>query len=108
MVEPAPGRFRRDREPRTRWLPAHQKRAGVGCWAANRSYMARARIKRWKRTDPFDPEQLAEFAAAMAGLIRAWSPILPPGRSSRSRRKGRVRRDPTWPTPSGGIAQGSG
>jgi hypothetical protein len=77
MIEPSPSRFRR--EPRTRWLPAHQKRARLGCWAVNRSYLARARIQRWKGTDPFDPEQLAGFAAAVAGLIRAWSPVLPPG-----------------------------
>jgi hypothetical protein len=71
MIEPSPSRFRRDREPRIRWLPAHQKRAGLGVWAANRSYLARARIKRWKQSDPLDPEQLAEFAAAVVGLIRS-------------------------------------
>src|SRR5262249_17384694 len=71
--------IRRYREPRTRWLPAHQKLAGLGCWAANRSHAARARIKRWKRTHPLDPAALGEFAAAVADLVRAWSPVLPPG-----------------------------
>jgi hypothetical protein len=70
---------RRWREPRTRWLPAHQKRAGLGVWAANRSHAARARVKAWKRTHPLDPAALAEFAAAVADLVRAWSPILPRG-----------------------------
>jgi hypothetical protein len=64
---PSPG-VRRCREPRTRWLPSHQKRAGLGCWAANRSYQARARIRAWKRTAPFDPETLTGFATAVGGL----------------------------------------
>ena len=76
---PAPSRFRREVEPRTRWLPCHQKRAGLGVWAANRSYQARTRIKAWKRSAPFDLTELAGFAAAVADLIRAWSPIVPSG-----------------------------
>jgi hypothetical protein len=76
---------KRWREPRTRWLPAHQKRAGLGVWAANRSHAARARIKRWKRTHPLDQAALGEFAAAMADLVRAlmWTDLNPlplPGR----------------------------
>ena len=78
-TEPSPSRFRRDREPSNRWLPTHQKRAGLGVWTAGRSAQARAAIKAWKRTAPFDPAKLAEFSAALAGLIRAWSPVLPPG-----------------------------
>jgi hypothetical protein len=85
--DPSPSPItRRWREPRTRWLPAHQKRAGLGDWAANRSHAARARIKRWKRcararsaVSPFDPAELAECSAAVAELVRAWSPVLPPG-----------------------------
>ena len=71
--------IRRYREPRTRWLPCHQKRAGLGVWAAVKSWQARNAMKRWKRTLPFDPELLIEFSGAVAGLIRAWSPVLPPG-----------------------------
>jgi hypothetical protein len=78
-TEPSPSRFRRDREPSTRWLPAHQKRAGLGVWTAGRSHRDRAAIKHWKRTAPFDPAALGTFAAALADLIRAWSPILPLG-----------------------------
>jgi hypothetical protein len=85
-TEPSPSRFRRDREPPGRSLASHQKRAGLGVWAANRSSAARAAIKAWKRCacaksaiSPFDPVKLAEFSAALAGLIRTWSPILPPG-----------------------------
>ena len=70
---------RRCREPRTRWLPSHQKRAGLGVWAATRSREARDAIQRWKRATPFDPAALANFANAVAGLIRAWSAILPVG-----------------------------
>jgi hypothetical protein len=51
----------------------------LGVWAANRSRAARARVKAWKRTHPLDPAALAEFAAAVADLVRAWSPILPAG-----------------------------
>jgi hypothetical protein len=69
-TEPSPSRFRRDREPPTRWLPAHQKRAGLGVWTAGRSAQARAAIKAWKRTAPFDPTRLAEFAA-VADPVRA-------------------------------------
>jgi predicted amidophosphoribosyltransferase len=76
MITPSSSRFRRDREPRTRWLPVHQKRAGLGVWTAGRSRQARSAIKAWKRSAPFDPAALAGFAAA---LVRAWSPILPPG-----------------------------
>jgi hypothetical protein len=79
MLNPGPGVGRRYREPRTRWLPAHQKRAGLGVWAANRSHAARVRIKRWKQTRRLDPAALGEFSAAVTDLIRAWSPILPPG-----------------------------
>ena len=76
---PSTSIIRRYREPRTRWLPCHQKRAGLGVWAAVKSWQARNAIKRWKRTLPFDPELLSEFSGAVAGLIRAWSPVLPPG-----------------------------
>jgi hypothetical protein len=75
---PSPG-VRRWREPRSRWRPAHQKRAGLGVWCANRSHQARARIRAWKRSAAFDPAELAGFAAAVADLVRAWSPILPLG-----------------------------
>ncbi len=75
----APSPARRWREPRTRWLPSHQKRAGLGVWAANRSFTARARIRTWKGSAPFDPAMLAEFSAAVADLVRQWSPVLPPG-----------------------------
>jgi hypothetical protein len=71
--------IRRYREPRTRWLPAHQKRAGLGVWAAVKSWQARNAVKRWKRSQPLDPAPLAEFATAVSALVRAWSPILPPG-----------------------------
>ena len=71
--------IRRYREPRTRWLPCHQKRAGLGVWAAVKSWQARNAMKRWKRTHPFDPALLSEFSGAVAGLIRAWSIVLPPG-----------------------------
>jgi hypothetical protein len=38
----------------------------LGVWAANRSHAARARIKRWNRTNPLDPAELAEFTSAAA------------------------------------------
>ncbi len=76
---PAPSRFRRESESSSRWLPSHQKRAGLGVWTAGRSRQARAAIKAWKRSAPFDPATLAGFAAAVADLVRAWSPILPSG-----------------------------
>jgi predicted amidophosphoribosyltransferase len=78
MIGPSPRRFRREPEPPGRWLAAHQKRAGLGAGAAGRSRQARAAIKAWKRTAPFDPAELAGFAAAVADLVRAWSPVLPP------------------------------
>jgi hypothetical protein len=71
--------LRRSREPRTRWLPAHQKRAGLGVWAAVKSWPARNAVNRWKRTHPFDPTELAGFAEAVANLVRVWSPLLPAG-----------------------------
>jgi hypothetical protein len=79
MIESSPTRFRRDREPSSRWLPTHQKRASLGVWTAGRSERDRAAIKRWKRTAPFDPDALAVFATALEALIRAWSSILPAG-----------------------------
>jgi hypothetical protein len=79
-IEPSPNTgARRYREPRTRLLPSHQKRAGLGVWAANRSWQARTAVKRWKCTHPLDPDALAEFAGAVVGLIRAWSSVLPSG-----------------------------
>jgi hypothetical protein len=77
MKNPVPDGPRRGIEPRTRWLAAHQKRCGLGCWAANRSYTARAGIKAWKRTAPFDPAARAELAATVSDLVRAWSTLLP-------------------------------
>jgi hypothetical protein len=50
----------------------------LGVWATGRSRRARAAIKAWKPSAPFDPAALAGFAAAMSDLIRAGSPILPP------------------------------
>jgi hypothetical protein len=44
-----------------------------------RSRASRSAVKLWKRHHPFDPGQAAGFAEAVAGLIRAWSPVLPPG-----------------------------
>jgi Phosphoribosyl transferase domain len=79
MISPSPRRFRREPEPQSRWLAAHQKRAGLGVWTAGRSRQARAAVRAWKRTAPFDPTALAGFAAALADLVRAWSPILPRG-----------------------------
>ena len=78
MINPSPRRFRRAREPRTRWLPTHQKRAGLGCWAANRSFTARPASRLGSGPIPY-PAELAGFAAAVADLIRGWSPILHPG-----------------------------
>jgi hypothetical protein len=52
-------------------MPASQRRAGLGVWAANRSFAARARVRRWKRTHPLDADALAEFAAAVVSLVRA-------------------------------------
>jgi hypothetical protein len=72
----APSRLR---EPRTRSLPSHQKRAGLGVWASTRSHTARAAVRRWKRSAPFDAEARDAFAAALAGLVRLWSPVLPAG-----------------------------
>jgi hypothetical protein len=79
MINPSPSRFRRDPESSSRWLPTHQKRAGLGVWTAGRSHQARVAIKAWKRTAPFDPAALETFATALVGLIRTWSPVLPPG-----------------------------
>jgi Phosphoribosyl transferase domain len=79
MVETSPARFRRDREPKTRWLPAHQKRAGLGVWTAGRSRQSRCAIKSWKRSAPFDPVGLDVFARATVDVILAWSPVLPSG-----------------------------
>lgn len=66
-------------EPPGRALWSHQKRAGLGVWAAARSHEARDRIKSWKRSAPFDPAESAAIVQALAALARAWSPILPPG-----------------------------
>jgi hypothetical protein len=79
MLSPSPRRFRREPEPAGRWLAAHQQRAGLGVWTAGRSRQARAAIKAWKRSIPFDPAPLAGFAVAVADLVRAWSPIFPSG-----------------------------
>jgi len=79
MINPSPSRFRREPESSSRWLPTHQKRAGLGVWTAGRSHQARSAIKAWKRSAPFDRATLAGFAAAVADLVRAWSPILPAG-----------------------------
>jgi hypothetical protein len=49
MITPSPRRFRRDPEPSSRWRPTHQRRAGLGVWAAGRSRQARSAIKAWKR-----------------------------------------------------------
>ncbi len=78
MIESSP-RFRREVEPPGRSLASHQKRAGLGVWAANRSYAARAQIKAWKRSAPFDGGELEAFSLAVADLVRAWSPVLPSG-----------------------------
>jgi hypothetical protein len=51
----------------------------LGCWATNRSFFARARIKGWKRTHPLDPDTLAEFTATIVSLVRAWSLVVPSG-----------------------------
>jgi hypothetical protein len=72
-------RFRRDPEPRGRSLPSHQRRAGLGVWSASRRESGRRAIKAWKRNVPFDPATLAVFADAVAGLVREWSAVLPPG-----------------------------
>jgi adenine/guanine phosphoribosyltransferase-like PRPP-binding protein len=77
-AEPSRARFRRA-EPSSRWRPVHQARAGLGVWCAGRSERDRAAIKRWKRTHPLNVDDLAEFAAAVADLVRAWSPVLPRG-----------------------------
>lgn len=66
-------------EPPGRALWSHQKRAGLGVWAAARSHEARDRIKTWKRSAPFDPAESSAIAQALAALVRAWSPVLPPG-----------------------------
>jgi hypothetical protein len=78
-TEPSSPRFRRDPEPSSRWLPSHQKRAGLGVWDRGRSLQARTAIKLWKRTHPFDRAELEQLTAVVADLIRAWSPILSPG-----------------------------
>jgi hypothetical protein len=78
-IQPSPSRFRRDPEPPGRSLASHQKRAGLGVWAANRSAAARARIKRWKRIIPFDGAELEVLSSAVVDLVRAWSPVLPAG-----------------------------
>jgi hypothetical protein len=68
-IEPSsPSRFRRDPESSSRWLPTHQKRAGLGVWTAGRSCQARTAIKLWKRNHPFDPGVLAGFSAAVVEL----------------------------------------
>jgi hypothetical protein len=67
------------REPRGRSLPSHQKRDGLGVGASTRRRTARAAIRRWKRARPFDPDERDGFAAALAGLVRSWSPVLPAG-----------------------------
>ena len=79
MIGPAPRRFRREPEPPGRSRYSHQKRAGLGCWAATRSDRDRRAIKTWKRTAPFDPAPLAGFSAAVVELVGAWSPVLPAG-----------------------------
>jgi hypothetical protein len=66
------------REPAGRFRHAHQARSSLGVWAVTRSRADRAAIVGWKSAHPFDPGMLAGFAAGLAGLIRAWSPILPP------------------------------
>jgi hypothetical protein len=66
------------REPAGRFRYAHQARSALGVWCVTRSRADRAAIVGWKSTVPFDPELLAGFAAGLAGLIRAWSPVLAP------------------------------
>jgi hypothetical protein len=66
------------REPAGRFRHAHQARSALGVWAVTRSRTDRAAIVAWKSAHPFDPGMLAGYAAGLAGLIRAWSPILPP------------------------------
>jgi hypothetical protein len=78
-IEPAPSRFRREPESSSRWLPTHQKRAGLGVWTVGRSHRDRYAIKSWKLAAPFDPITLAAFVTGLVGLIRAWSPVLPSG-----------------------------
>jgi hypothetical protein len=70
---------RRFREPAGRFRPCHQSRAGLGVWCATRSRADRAAIRAWKLAHLFDETMLAGFSAGLAGLIRAWSPVLPAG-----------------------------
>jgi hypothetical protein len=79
MISPLPRRFRREPEPPGRSKSSHQRRAGLGVWAASRSDRDRRAVKAWKRSAPFDPAPLAGFASAIVDLVRAWSPILPSG-----------------------------
>jgi hypothetical protein len=60
---------RRDREPSSRWLPAHEKRAGLGVWKVGNCRRDRAAIKAWKRTAPFETAKLGELSTALAVLI---------------------------------------
>jgi Phosphoribosyl transferase domain len=62
---------RRWREPLTRWLSTRQKRAGLGVWAANRSFAARARIRAWKRSALFDLAPLAGAALDFSNVEHA-------------------------------------
>ena len=69
---------RLDREPAGRFRPAHQARSALGVWAVSRSRADRAAMVAWKSAQPFDGAMLAGFAAGLAELVRAWSPILLP------------------------------
>jgi hypothetical protein len=112
MLTSPPSRFRRDPESSSRWLPTHQKRAGLGVWSAGRSHQARSAIKAWKRSAPFDPAELAEFAAAVADLVRGLSPILPAGTIITVLPQGASAPTPPensgrpWPIPSGYPSSG--
>jgi hypothetical protein len=69
---------RLDREPAGRFRPAHQARSALGVWAVSRSRADRAAMVAWKSAQPFDGAMLAGFAAGLAELVRAWSPVLLP------------------------------
>ena len=65
-------------EPRGRFRLGHHQRlrggAGpiVGTWSCYLSSALRERLIAWKGSAPFDPKALAEFAGALADLVKLW------------------------------------
>lgn len=65
-------------EPVARSNASSQRRAGLGVWSASRAKSDRARIVGWKKSAPYDPEEAAFFATAIADVTREWCEVFTP------------------------------